>query len=127
MSFIKIYLLGSMSERISVGEMRMLAATLTVQRQTGGSLPTTLERLSEVIRDRISYHRQFRAATGAGRVSTILIGAAGPVVAAYLLIWQRDYFNRFTESFAGQVLLASAIGLQLLGMLWVYAILTSDY
>ena len=119
--------LGSMSERIAISEMRMLAATLSVQRQTGGSLPTTLERLSEVIRDRISYHRQFRAATGAGRISTLLIGVAAPVVAAYLLIWQRDYFNRFTETFAGQVLLASAIAMQLIGMLWIYLILRSDY
>jgi len=119
--------LGAMSERISIGEMRMLAATLAVQRQTGGSLPTTLERLSDVIRDRISYHRQFRAATSAGRISTILIGTAGPIVALYLLVWQRDYFDRFTESLAGQVLLATAIGLQLLGMLWIYLILRSDY
>ncbi|MEO8493458.1 MAG: type II secretion system F family protein [Planctomycetota bacterium] len=119
--------LSAIAERISISEMRMLAATLAVQRQTGGSLPITLERLSHVIRDRISYHRQFRAATSAGRISTILIGTAGPVVALYLLVWQRDYFNRFTETLAGQVMLATAIGLQLIGMLWIYLILRSDY
>jgi len=117
----------SMARRVPLSEMRILATALAVQRKTGGSLPTTLERLSFVIRDRINYHRQFRAATGAGRVSAILIGSAGPLVAAYMLIWQREYFNRFTETLPGQVLLATAITLQLVGILWIYMLLRSDY
>jgi len=117
----------SMALRVPLSEMRILATALSVQRRTGGSLPTTLERLSFVVRDRISYHRQFRAATGAGRISTILIGAAGPLVAIYMLVWQREYFNRFTETFPGQVLLATAIILQVIGMLWIYLLLRSDY
>jgi tight adherence protein B len=117
----------AMVRRIPLTEMRILATTLTVQRQTGGNLPTTLERLSRVVRDRISYHRQFRAATGAGRISTILIGAAGPLAAAYMLFWQREYFDRFTDTLPGQLLLASAIALQFIGMLWIYLLLRSDY
>ncbi len=119
--------LGALARRIPISEMRILAMTLSVQRQTGGNLPTTLDRLSHVIRDRINYHRQFRAATGAGRVSTILIGGAAPVVAIYLLVWQREYFDRFSETLPGQVLLGTAIALQVIGLIWIYLILRSDY
>jgi Flp pilus assembly protein TadB len=116
-----------LARRAPLGEMRIFAATLMVQRQTGGKLPVTLERLGKVIRDRISYHRQFRAATGASRVSTILIAIAGPLVAAYLLVWQRTYILHFTESFAGQMLLLTALVLQAVGLLWIYRLLRTDY
>src|SRR4029077_1208925 len=61
----------SMTKRAPLMEMRILSTALNVQRRTGGNLPTTLERLSHVIRDRLSYQRQFRAATGASRMATI--------------------------------------------------------
>ncbi|MCA9154473.1 MAG: type II secretion system F family protein [Pirellulaceae bacterium] len=117
----------SLSRRAPISEIRILATTFMVQRRSGGSLPTTLERLSHVIRDRINYHRQFKAATGAGRVSTTLIAVAGPLVAAYLIIFQREYFDRFTATSAGQALLASAILLQVVGITWIYSLLKSDY
>jgi tight adherence protein B len=117
----------SLSRRAPLSEMRILATTFMVQRKSGGSLPTTLERLSVVIRDRINYHRQFRASTGAGRVSTLLIGCAGPLVAAYLIVWQAEYFARFTSTNAGQLLLGTAIGLQMIGIFWIYQLLKSDY
>jgi tight adherence protein B len=117
----------AISRRAPVAEIRILASALMVQRQTGGSLPITLERLSAVIRDRLSYHRQFKAATGAGRISTILIGVAGPLIALYLLIFQRDYFNKFFESFPGQMMLTTAICLQIIGFFWIYRLLKSDY
>lgn len=117
----------SLVRRAPIPEMRILASTLIMQRRTGGNLSLMLDRLSNVIRDRINYHRTFKAATGASRVSTMMIGAAGPLVAIYMLIWQRDYFNKFFETFGGQVMLGSAVALQVVGLIWIYALLRSDY
>lgn len=117
----------SLSMRAPLSEIRILAATLMVQRRTGGSLPVTLERLSAVIRDRINYHRQFRAQTAAGRISTLLIGAAGPLVAAYMLTFQPEYFQRFMETSRGNMMLGTSVVLQVIGLGWIYTILRSDY
>lgn len=117
----------SMVRRAPLPEMRIFASTLIMQRRTGGNLALMLERLSDVIRDRINYHRSFKAATGAGRVSTMMIGAAGPLVAAYMLIWQREYFATFFETLGGQVMLGTAVLLQVIGLIWIYALLRSDY
>lgn len=114
-------------QRVPLPEMRILAATLIIQRQTGGNLPVTLERLAKVIRDRISFHRQFRAATASGRISTLLIALAGPCVALYLFIWQREYIQRLIDTPQGQTLLFLALGLQCLGLLWIYRLLKTDY
>jgi len=117
----------SMSRRAPITEIRILASTLMVQRKTGGSLPITLERLSAVIRDRLNYRRQFRATTAAGRLSTMMIAATGPLVALYMMIWQRAYFAKFVDSFAGQVMLGTAIALQVIGCFWIYQLLRTDY
>ena len=119
--------LRALTRRAPIVEMRILAAALVVQRYAGGNLPITLERLSRVIRDRLSYYRSFRAATAAGRASTILIGLAGPLVAIYLLIWQREYIATFLETTQGQSLLATAIVLQILGLAWIAGILRNNY
>jgi len=117
----------SLTRRAPLTEMRILAATFMVQRQTGGNLPLTLERLAGVIRDRLSYYRQFRASTAASRIGTVLIALAGPAVAAYMLIWQPDYIRNFAEMPGGWTLLAIAIVLQVIGLAWILSLLRSDY
>lgn len=117
----------ALARRVPIGEVRILAATFMVQRQTGGNLPITLERLAAVIRDRISYHRQFRASTASGRISTIMIAMAGPLVACYFIFFQTDYIRRFIELPVGLPLLGAAIILQIIGLTWIYSLLRSDY
>lgn len=117
----------ALTRRAPIAEIRILTSTLIVQRRAGGSLPATLERLSMVIRDRINYHRQFKAATGAGRVSTILIGSAGPLIGVYMVIWQHQYFQKFLTGTPGHLMLAAALVLQVVGYTWIYNLLKSDY
>lgn len=117
----------SLVRRAALTEVRILAAAFMVQRQTGGNLPLTLERLAAVIRDRLSHYRHFRASTAAGRIGTMLIVAAGPLVALYMYVWQRDYIMKFVELPHGWQLLGAAAGLQLIGLLWVFRLLRTDY
>ncbi len=117
----------ALTRRAPISETRILATTLVVQRQTGGSLPVTLERLANVIRDRISYKRQFRAVTASGRLSAVLITMAAPLVLAYFFIFQRNYIADFIESTQGQSLLGVSAGLMVIGLMWVYGILRIDY
>jgi tight adherence protein B len=98
-----------------------------VQRRAGGSLPITLERLARVVRDRLSYQRQFRAATAAGRMSMIIILLAGPLVMAYMWFWQREYIQNFITSPQGHFLLVVAVILQIIGSLWVLSLIRADY
>jgi tight adherence protein B len=117
----------SLTRRAPLPETRILAATLMVQRRAGGSLPITLERLARVVRDRLSYQRQFRAATAAGRMSMIIILLAGPLVMAYMWFWQREYIQNFITSPQGHFLLVVAVILQIIGSLWVLSLIRADY
>jgi tight adherence protein B len=113
--------------RAPINEMRILAATFLVQRQAGGNLPLTLERLAKVIRDRLSYYRQFRAATAATRIGAILIALAGPAVIVFLATFQPDYLASFVEIRLGMILLFVAIILQVLGVVWIFRLLRTHY
>ncbi|HTN73830.1 MAG TPA: type II secretion system F family protein [Pirellulaceae bacterium] len=117
----------SLTRRAPLPETRILAAALMVQRRAGGSLPVTLERLARVVRDRLSYQRQFRAATAAGRISMVMILLAGPLVLTYMWFWQRHYIETFLSTPQGYFMIIIAVTLQIIGSLWVFSLLKSDY
>jgi tight adherence protein B len=113
--------------RVPLAEMRVLAVTLIVQRQTGGSLPTALERLAAVFRDRLNYFRQFRAATAAGRGSALLIAAIAIGIDVVVIAGRPEYARELVESAAGQIMLAISLALQILGLAWAFWVFRSNY
>ena len=117
----------SLARRVRTVELRILVTSLLVHQKTGGKLPPVLERLAGVVRDRLSYRRQFRAATASGRLSAVLIATAGPLVFLYMMTFQPDYIRGFFEQPLGWSLLAAAVGLQLLGLTWIAGLLRTDY
>lgn len=112
--------------RLRLMEVRIFATTLAVHRQTGGNLAVTLERMASVLRERITYHRQIRSATAAGRFSATLIATAGPLLFAYMFFFQYEYASRLVTLPLGQTLLTVAVVLELIGLLWVYRLLQAE-
>ena len=117
----------AMARRVPIPEMRILTSTFVVQRQAGGNLPLILTRLASVIRDRLSYQRQFRAATAGSRLGMTIIAFAGPLMLLYMMIWREQYFDRFFDSTVGITMFSISVALYVLGMLWVIRILREDY
>jgi len=116
----------TLAARIRTMEMRILTTTLTVQRQTGGNLSETLERMSAVIRDRLNAHRQMRASTGAGRASTLVIATISPLAYLFMFVFQRDYLETLYNDPLGRLLLGAALVLEMLGLLWVVMLLRQE-
>lgn len=112
--------------RIRVVELRILATVLAVQRQTGGNLAETLERMSGVIRDRLWAQRQMKAATGAGRASALLIATICPIAWVIMFLWQPEHVRILLEDPLGQMLFIAAIVLEIVGIIWVVALLKQD-
>lgn len=118
--------LKSLAARVRTMEMRILTTALIVQRQTGGNLAETLERMSGVIRDRLSAHRQMLAATGAGRASTLLIATISPMAYLFMYTFQRPHLAILYEDPLGKVLLMVAGVLEVIGLIWVFALLRQN-
>jgi tight adherence protein B len=112
--------------RVPLLESRILAMTLAVQRQRGGNLPGTLERLARVFRDRSNLARQFRAATALGRGSTVLIALIALGLDALVVVGHTEYTASLLTSYAGRIMLVAALLLQLLGIAWLLWLFRSE-
>ncbi|MFP6614747.1 MAG: type II secretion system F family protein [Pirellulales bacterium] len=113
--------------RVRITDMKIFTTTLTIHRQTGGNLGWTLERLAGVIRERLTYRRQMRASTAAGRMSASLIASIGPLLFIYLFFAEPDYVRGLTVSPLGQSMLMMAIFLEVVGLVWIVRMLRTDY
>ncbi len=116
-----------MAERLGLEDLNGMVAIVTMHRTTGGNLPFLLDRWAASTRDRNQFRGYFRAATALARITAIALAGAGPVLLAGYWVWQPDYIGRFARSTSGGLALAVAGGLELLGCLWLYWLVRSDY
>jgi tight adherence protein B len=116
----------ALAQRIPLPELRLFAAALIVQRRAGGSLAITLERFAKAIRERQAYRRQLRVATAAGRWSAAIIVLLSIGLLVYLFGWRYDYIHSFFDSSLGRMVFMLAVGLEIIGVVWVIALTRSE-
>jgi tight adherence protein B len=119
--------MSAFRRRLRLMEVRIFTTTLAVHRQTGGHLALTLERMAAVMRERMTYRRQVRAATAAGRFSAMLISITGPLLFAYMFLFQPEYAYRLVTLPLGQSLLVAAVVFEVVGLVWVARLLRTEY
>lgn len=115
--------MNSLAGRVRIVDLKLVALTLIVHRKSGGNLAQTLERMSGVIRDRMTARRQMKAATGAGRSSTLLIAVVSPLAYVIMFAFAPEHVEVLYTDPMGQMMLAVAIVLEVIGVLWVLALL----
>jgi tight adherence protein B len=113
--------------RVPLVETRILAMTLIVQRRRGGNLPSTLERLARVFRDRSTFYRQFQAATALGRGSVVLITLVALGLDIFVFMGESDFARNLLITNAGRIMLGLSLVLQVVGISWVVWLFRSNY
>lgn len=118
--------LGHMVEAFDGEGVRLFTQTLVAKSQAGGDLAPVLKSLNETLRDRWRQQRLVQAQLAGARVSALLVAAA-PYLIAPVLVWMRpDWFKTLTDHPLGGPLLFGAVLLQLVGLLWLWNILSRD-
>jgi Flp pilus assembly protein TadB len=119
--------LRSLQARVPLETFRLFASALSVHWETGGSLAPTLATVGRVIRDRIEVTRRVRALTTQGRASTMAV--MGVTYFIGLIIWRSDpdRMRQFLATTIGQGLVAGALFLQGVGMVWTAALSRMKY
>lgn len=114
--------LKALETRVPLETFRLFASALSVHWETGGSLAPTLSIVGRVIRDRIEVSRRIRALTNQARASTVAVLLVTYFIA--LIIWRSDpqRMEMFLATSMGQGLVAGAIILQGVGMVWTAAL-----
>jgi len=115
--------LKRMSARAGSDDLDMMVTAILVQRQVGGNLAVVLDNISETIRERIRIKQEIRTLTAQGRMSGLIIGLLPVALFALLVVINPEYISTLTDSTIGMVLLAGALGSELLGLLIIRRII----
>lgn len=113
--------------RSPILEARMFSTSLLVQRHSGGDLGILLQQMARVFRDRLSYRRQFAAATAASRLSVIVISLAALGAVLYSTLFRPEVWDQAWELYLTRYLVAGAIVAQVAGYALVAVILKNNY
>jgi tight adherence protein B len=117
----------AMCDRINSPDLEYVATAINVQAQTGGSLATLFDTLSETVRERQRHARRVRALTSMGRLSaTVLISLPFGLAALMTLISPAYMKPLFTTS-AGHVLIIVCLTSMTIGALVLKRIVNVRY
>jgi tight adherence protein B len=114
--------IGDLAEQVPSDTFRLFALALVVHWEVGGSLAGTLATVGRTIRDRIELGRRVRALGIEAHVSVVAV-----LLIAYLLgllMWRAnpERMEAFLSTTIGPQLVAIVIGLQAVGLLWMWRI-----
>lgn len=115
--------LSNMTNRIESLDLRFFITAVSINNEIGGNLAEILEKLADTIRERIKIRRQIRVYTAQGRLSGYVL-AVMPVVAFIMLnIMMPGYEQHLFTEKLGNIMLATAIILQLFGFMVIKKII----
>lgn len=115
-------MLGLLERVPSVTVMAFVTSVL-VQKETGGNLAEILDQIARVIRGRFRFHRRVRTLSAEGRLSAWILALVPLALFAVISITSPDYLPALTGDPLGQKLIAWAVVLCLLGIVWIRRII----
>ncbi|MGH9836161.1 MAG: type II secretion system F family protein [Blastocatellia bacterium] len=115
--------LNNLIERVPLIDLRLCVTAVLIQRETGGNLAEILEKVAYTIRERFRIMEDFKTLTTQSRISAWILCGVPLFIALAVTVLNPNYMNIFWYDPRGNKLFALAIGMQLMGMLWVRKIL----
>ncbi|MGH9486120.1 MAG: type II secretion system F family protein [Terriglobales bacterium] len=106
----------NLAERVPLVDVQFFATTMILQRESGGNLAEILEKLSHLIRERVKIQRDVKTHTAQGRMTMWVLVAMAPVMLAVMLFLNRSLTMPLFQDPMGQMMLAGAAGLQIVGI-----------
>lgn len=108
--------LARAAANVRLPEFRFFVVTLLLQRETGGNLTEPLENLADMIRQRRRVQMRTRALTSEARSSAAVLAALPFLAGGGMAMLNPDYAMRLIDEPSGQMMLAVAGGLLLVGV-----------
>jgi tight adherence protein B len=116
----------AMADRVSLVDVRILVTAILVQRTVGGNLAEVLDNLATVIRKRFVIRRQLRTYTAQGRISGYVLGILPIAVGSLIYLMNPGYSRLLFEHPLGRLMLFAAVGMQIVGYLWIRKIVNIE-
>jgi tight adherence protein B len=115
--------LENLTHRIPLLDLRMCVTAVLIQRDTGGNLAEILEKVAYTIRERFRIMGDLKTLTTSSRMSAWLLCGLPIFVSVVITAMNPEYMSVLWKDTRGHYLIASALFLQVTGMLIVKKIL----
>jgi tight adherence protein B len=96
-------------------DVHFFVSAVLLQKRTGGNLAELLDNLAYLIRERFKLRGRIRAVSAHGRMTGAALSTIPIIVALMMFFVNRDYVRFFVTDSIGQIMAATAVGLQLIG------------
>lgn len=114
--------LEKLAQRIPTDDVRFFCTAIRIQRTAGGNLAETLDRLSEVIRERYKLLAHAHAIAAQQRWGAIMVGASPLGLAILLRLVNANYFDEAIKHPAGPTMLLVGLLFEAVGFFIIWRI-----
>lgn len=114
-----------LSERVGDPNVPLLIVGVLVAQEVGGNLTEVIDNTAYTIRERAKLQREIRTLTAQSRYSAVVLTALPILVGTFMALFNPTYFQIMFERTTGHYMLAGAVGLILLGHIFIQRILKS--
>jgi tight adherence protein B len=109
--------LQKLAQRIPSLDVHFFVSAVLLQKRTGGNLAEILDKLAYVIRERFKLRGRIRAVSAHGKMTATALSCIPIAVAVLMFYTNPDYVTFFFTDEVGQLMMGSAIALQIIGYL----------
>lgn len=113
-------------ERVPNLSVMALVTVVMIQKETGGNLAETLERITAVIRGRFKLQRRVRTLSAEGRMSAWILAVIPVLLFAAISSTQPEYMPMLVKDPRGPNLIMGAVTLGIIGIIWLRRIIKID-
>jgi tight adherence protein B len=118
--------LMNMLERVALLDLKLFVVAVLIQRQSGGNLAELLGKIAHTIRERFRIWRQLKVHTAQAKLTGIILMCLPPVMFGITLALNYEYMKIIFTDPWGLRIIAAAIILQLIGLVWIRKIVNIE-
>ncbi len=107
--------LQKLGQRVPSLDVHFFVSAVLLQKRTGGNLAEILDKLAYVIRERFKLRGRIRAVSAHGKMTATALSLIPIGVAVLMFYTNPDYVKFFFTDDVGQIMMGSAVALQLIG------------
>jgi tight adherence protein B len=107
--------LQKLATRVPSLDVHFFVSAVILQKRTGGNLAEILDKLASLIRERDKLRGRIRAVSAHGKMTATALSCIPIAVAVLMFYTNAEYVKFFFDDDVGNIMLGSAVGLQIIG------------
>lgn len=118
--------LEAAAKRIDTEDFSWVVMAIVIQRRTGGNLAQLMRTVATTLRERAQVRQQIKVLSSEGRLSAVILIVLPFLLSGYIMVVNPGYIGKLFEVRIGQIMVAGALTLMGLGVIWMRKIIRID-